>query len=410
MAVPTYDELLVRCKVDDSVMEQTFDDYHLRGFSLILDKWEQLAIFLGMPTTDIDNIKSQGSVEDQGIRMLERWKQRCGSAATYKAMVQTLLHINRTDLAEKVGETLRVSSIDAHASANTMNHTNESSQIISASPASSSTSGIENVSSPASMFSSANMSPSSQLVSQAVQKKVESQLRELENEFYHLVTLAEVTIKNSEVHLDTIIRRFRMLPQSIRRQHQTDENYKATRQRILNSTTSKELFDNLTDLKHWSYMAPDTLAHILKDVEVDGKQNVNQEIEKYNNKLTAFKTKTKLKDIIGLSFLVPDYCIELTMKAEGWKDKTIDDAEKAAVNILRQATCSSCNRCIRWKEVKKGCIELVFIITESVSLHAHSKERLLRACKDNGIISVQVDGDNVFSDINDHTTSMVWYD
>ncbi len=32
----------------------------------------------------------------------------------------------------------------------------------------------------------------------------------------------------------------------------------------------KKLFDNLTELKYWNYMIPDTLAHyIVKDVKID---------------------------------------------------------------------------------------------------------------------------------------------
>ena len=102
MAMPTYDELLARCDMDSSCMYQTFSDDHLREFSSLIDKWERLAKFLGMPNTDIDVIKSQGDVEEQRLRMLECWKQRCGSAATYKAMVKALLQISRTDFAEKV--------------------------------------------------------------------------------------------------------------------------------------------------------------------------------------------------------------------------------------------------------------------------------------------------------------------
>ena len=110
-------------------------------------------------------------------------------------------------------------------------------------------------------------------------------------------------------------------------------------------------------------MTPDILAHILQDVKIDG---VHREIGKYKSKLTAFKTKTKLKDMISLSFPVPDYCIELTMTVEGWEDKTIDDVEKAAMNILQRATCSGCNRCIEWKRVDTGSIKQVFILMEFV--------------------------------------------
>ena len=97
MAVPSYEELLRRWKVDNSIMELTFDGDHLREFSLILDRWEKLAKFLRIPNAEIEIIKSQGSIEEQRIKLLECWKQRCGSAATYKVLMQTLLNINRTD-------------------------------------------------------------------------------------------------------------------------------------------------------------------------------------------------------------------------------------------------------------------------------------------------------------------------
>ena len=144
MAMPTYEELLARCDMDSSRMYQTFSDDHLREFSSLLDKWERLAKFLGMPNTDIDCIKNQGDVEEQRPRMLECWKQRCGSAATYKAMVKALLQISRTDLAEKV-IILRRSSQNIHKLENTTNqtlsHPKEYSLTAPTSPASSS--GVE---------------------------------------------------------------------------------------------------------------------------------------------------------------------------------------------------------------------------------------------------------------------------
>ena len=109
MAVPTYDELLAHYDVKKSIMKQTFDDEHLREFSLALDTLETLAKFLGIPNSDIIAIKNQGTAIEQRIRMLECWKQRRGSMATYEAMVKALLKINRTDLAERV-ITLRKSS------------------------------------------------------------------------------------------------------------------------------------------------------------------------------------------------------------------------------------------------------------------------------------------------------------
>ena len=175
-----------------------------------------------------------------------------------------------------------------------------------------------------------------------------------------------------------------MLPQSVRRQHQTDENYTAIRQRILDSETVKKLFDNLTELKHWNYMTPDTLVHILKDVKID---EVHKKINEYKDKLMAFKANTKLKELIGTSFPVPDYCMELTMEVEGWEDKTIKEVENRAVNIVRRAAYGGSPHIgLGWKGVIPGSIKVIFILTESVKLIPEKLE-------DNGVVSVQVDGD-----------------
>ena len=77
-------------------------------------------------------------------------------------------------------------------------------------------------------------------------------LRDLEDEFCSLVIYIVDTLEKNQVSLNTITRRFSMLPQLIKRQHETDENYKETRRRILaiDSETVKKLFNNLTDLKY----------------------------------------------------------------------------------------------------------------------------------------------------------------
>ena len=377
MAVPTYDELLAHNDMDSSIMKETFDDKHLRQFSLLLDVWETLAKFLEMPNTDIVNIKSQGDVVVQTLKMLECWKQRRGSMATYEAMVRALLQISRTDLAEKV-ITLRKSSRSSK-SIKTLACHKEFSLTAPTSPASSS--GIEDACSPAASAAVSSLSPPSEYVAQKV---IQTQ-RELEEEFLKLVMFIEDALEKSQVNLNTIIRRFSMLPQSVKRQHETDKSYKKTRRKILKSETVKKLFDNLTELKHWNYMTPDTLAHILKDVKND---DVHRKIDEYKDKLTAFKTNTKLRELISISFPVPDYCMDLTMEVEGWEDKTIQEVENRAVNIVQRAAYSgSPHVSLGWKEVSPGSINVTFILMESVKIIA---EKLF---EDNGVASVHVDGD-----------------
>ena len=62
---------------------------------------KKLAFSLRIPS-EIEDIKSQGGKGMKGIRLLQCWKQRYGSKATYKVLVETLLQIGRADLAEKV--------------------------------------------------------------------------------------------------------------------------------------------------------------------------------------------------------------------------------------------------------------------------------------------------------------------
>ena len=341
--------------------------------------WEKLARFIGLPGPGIAGIKSLGDAEEQRIRMLECWKQRCGSMATYEAMVKALLQISRTDLAEKV-ITLRQSSratptLESATANQNLSCPIESSLEAPTSPASSS--GIEDA------CSSAAMTPMSLPATPSEQRVILS-LRELEEEFYDLVIFIEDTLEDSKVSLNTITRRFRMLPQSVRRQHQTDENYKEVRKSILNSKTIKELFDNLTELKHWNYMTPDILAHIIQDVKI---AQIHEQIEKYKGKLLAFKTNTKLRELIGISFPVPDYCMELTMEVEGWEDKTIQEVENRAVNIVRRAVYSGSPQVsLGWKGVFPGSIKLMFILMESVKL-------IFEKMLENQVLSVKVDGD-----------------
>ena len=382
MAVPTYDELLAHYDVEKSIMKQTFDDKHLRQFSLIMDTLETLAMFLEIPNSDITAIKSRGTVIEQRMKMLECWKQRCGFMATYEAMVKALLKINRADLAGKVitlGRSSNAVPLLETATTNRSLPSNSESSLISPTfPTGSS--GIEEASLQKAMSSLSLPA----IPNESTTQNVIPTLKELEEEFYHLVVFIEETLKHSEVSLDTITRRFRMLPQSVRRQHETDENYTATRKKILDSKTIKELFENLTELKQWNYMTPDTLAYIVKDVTID---EVHKKINDYQVKILAFKAATKLKELIGISFPVPDYCMEITMTVVGWEDKTMQKAEDRAVNIV-QRTASSGSPQVRlgWKGVFPGSINVTFILMESVRV---VPEKIF---EDNQVVSVQIDG------------------
>ena len=377
MAVSSYYNLLARWNMDEALMELTVEDEHLRELGTNLESYEMLGSYLEIPDPVVKGTISQGNVEMQGVRLLKCWKQRCGSAATYEAMVKALLQIKRTDLAEKVTAMTRTFMNTSQSPPSSPCEINLATPT---SPASSS--GLEDMPSPAAS------NPSSLVMSPIVQTQqdVIPTLEELEEEFYQLVQFIKSTLMTYEVHVDTLTSRFEMLPQSIRRRHETDKLYTATRQKILDSTTTKELFNNLTALKHWNYKMPETLTYILRDVKVD---DIHQMLDKYKHKLANFKANTMLRELIGISFPVPDYCMELTTEVEGWEDKTIQEVENSAVNIVRQAVYNgSPHVSLGWKGVCPGSIKLKFILTKSVKL---IPEKLL---EEGGVVSVQIDGDS----------------
>ena len=381
MAVPSYEDILVRWNVDSSLMELKFSDDHKMELASKLESCtcEMLAICLGLPRAEIENIMSQRNAR---IRMLECWKQRSGSTATYEVLAKALLQISRTDLAEEV-VTLRRALVPTNQSQPCSVLSN---LVMPLSPASSI--GVEDRSPVGAVSPASSADPAQDLhVTPAAAAQME-----LEEEFYELVTFVEATLKKSDnVGINTMTRRFSMLPQSIKRRQQTDKNFKETNRRILNSTTIKELFDNLTELKHWNYMTPDILAHIVKDIKID---DIHQKIDKYKEKLSTFKNNTKLRDLIGTSFPVPDYCMELTVEVEGWEDKTIEQAEKTVVNIMRRATYGQIVH-LGWKGVVPGSMKLTFILMESVKI---GKETTPEDYRKSGVMRVQLDGDVLYRD------------
>ena len=381
MAVPSYEDILVRWNVDSSLMKLKFSDDHKMELASKLESsnCEVLVRHLGLDSSEIEDTKGEGNAELQRIRMLECWKQRCGSMATYEVLAKALLQIKRTDLAEEV-VALTLSLRDTHLPTNQIQTCSVYSSLVM--PPSPSNSSLD-------MSPLAATTPQASSIDQA--EDITPTLRELEREFYELVTFVEATLEKNDVGINTITGRFRMLPQSVRRQHETDTNYSTVRQKILDCGTIKDLFDNLTSLRHWSFMMPDTLAHIVQDIKID---DIHQKIDKYKEKLSTFKNNTKLRDLIGTSFPVPDYCMELTVEVEGWEDKTIEQAEKSVVNIMRRATYGQ-NVRLGWKGVITGSLKITFILMESIKI---GEETSQEAYSNYGVMRVQVDGDVLYRD------------
>ena len=237
MAVPTYDELVVWCRVNRSLMILPFGDDHKLDLAIKLESCncELLATSLGIPTSEIDNITNNRM---KTICLLECWKQRSGSMATYELLTKALLQINRTDLAEKVvAFTLSVRSRTGTATDRTQSQSSESNFASPPSPASSS--GVEMSPSP----EPTTPPPPSAHPTQAF--AITQTLSELEEDFFQLVKFVEQTSDTNHIEMKILTRRFSMLPASIPKEPR-DRIYFKTKRQILESKTTKEMIDNLT--------------------------------------------------------------------------------------------------------------------------------------------------------------------
>ena len=388
MALLTYDELLIKEQIESSTMEQIIQNSELVDLSFKLDRWEVLAYALDFESSDIENIRSCGNMVEQRLNMLQRWKQR-NVRATYEVLTRAMLRIRRADLAVVVAKmaSSRASSNDqkstvtdcTRSSLRTSHPLASSNEIIPLGPL-------------APKFPVHTCYSSGFVIapSACLSWDIRTTIHELEGDFHELLIQIERILEENGIKSCALVSRFRCLPESVKRQHQTDRKYTRTRRRILNSVTIRELFDNLTELKNWNFMMPETLYEILRDVHIE---DIHKKVQDYRDKLSAFKASTKLKDLIGISFMVPDYCIRLTMKVEGWENKTIDEAERAACNTLRCYAMPPGHPIrLGYEKVSGGCVELTYILLESMNLQA------AMCTKHEGVVTIELDDNILYSD------------
>ena len=352
----TYDELLREKGVDPekSRIKTTITKGHLLQISQKLVYWEPIARLLGISVCDIENITANNRrLEEQKCKMLEYWKEKYGSRATYETLVKALLELNRATTAEMVVDLISSTEPpDTGIARPTFDIT-----------------PIPGIARP-----TFDITPI---------------LQKLEEDFYQLVKDVETVLEDKNVKLRLITRRFSMLPQSIKRRlNENDKRYTEIKHRILDSSTIKKLFDNLTDLKHWNFMMPDTLAHIIKDIDIP---DIHTRIEEYNEKLLTFKMNTKLADLLGIRFPIPDYCIELSEKVEGWEDKTILEAEGAICTAIHPKMS------FRLTSVYPGSMKLGFVLLKAVNhISLDNISMSLAAGIYTGVISIELEGDVLY--------------
>ena len=86
MAAPeSLEELLCLRAVPVEKLEQVCLDDHLLELSLVFTDWQAVSPFLGLSVTEEEEFEGR-PVKRQRIDVLKKWKEKCGSTATYRCV------------------------------------------------------------------------------------------------------------------------------------------------------------------------------------------------------------------------------------------------------------------------------------------------------------------------------------
>ena len=88
--------------------------------------------------------------------------------------------------------------------------------------------------------------------------------------------------------------------------------------------------------------------------------------------------------------------IELNIKMQGWKEKTINDAVILMDRLLKRVGYQGTNLS-GLQGVKQGCIELTYVLLEPIDASAFSNKELFDTYETNGILSISADHIIVYS-------------
>ena len=83
---------------------------HCKELGLKLDKWERLALFIGLTEEDCTAIKEDlpRNYESQRIISLTKWRRKLGTEATYLSLARGLQKVGRVDLIEDLVALYRI--------------------------------------------------------------------------------------------------------------------------------------------------------------------------------------------------------------------------------------------------------------------------------------------------------------
>ena len=99
---PTLEGLVREFRIPPKLLNQKCSEEHLKSISLFLG-WRRVVPHLGLSKMDIEAIEVEKRTEDERrLEVLQKWKMKYGSKATYKSLITVLLAIENAEDAEGV--------------------------------------------------------------------------------------------------------------------------------------------------------------------------------------------------------------------------------------------------------------------------------------------------------------------
>ena len=96
-------DLVQRCGIEEACLNAEVTPECFHDISRYLSKWKLLAPKLKLSSADIEDIeKDNRKAEEQRVSFLDKWKQKRSYEATYRALVESLLSIQRVEDARGV--------------------------------------------------------------------------------------------------------------------------------------------------------------------------------------------------------------------------------------------------------------------------------------------------------------------
>ena len=262
---PDISELVQETGISEESLDQQCNDRDLNDIASLCDDWELIAHHIGLTEYQISAIKEEfRTPELRRIKFLQKWKQS-RTNSTYKMIVNTFLRCEKARQAKKVCELIANNqsggdSSEVHPSGINL------------------TGDVEHSTLSCSYSSTVSESENSQ---STMNRNVRDNMRALERKF------SSVQRQFMKVHRATL----EELQSCLATLPSFQSNSTAP---LLHAATKNDFFHHLKD--YCNVLDPEILEDLIEEL---GDEESKIKLNQFNEELTAFQRRTKLKDMIG---------------------------------------------------------------------------------------------------------------